>query len=91
MDFSVQQVKTLKSVVKEVVGQVVEQEVVDRLRLTSELIRQDIQASEHRVMAYIDDKVDEVIQAVSNTIDTRIQPQLDTHDRRLTTLEPKMT
>jgi NAD+--asparagine ADP-ribosyltransferase len=65
------------------------QAIKDEGRSTRDFVRQEINASEHRMKEYVDEKTDVVLVALSHTLDTDIQPQIDKHDQRLTKLEAK--
>ncbi|MEK7183247.1 MAG: hypothetical protein AAB776_01290 [Patescibacteria group bacterium] len=84
-DFSKEQIKTLQTVV----GQVVD----DKIRLNNDLLFQEMRASEHRVKTELRKEIkqakDETIEAVSEMLDAGIVPQLDSHEQRLTKLETK--
>ncbi|HRH32367.1 MAG TPA: hypothetical protein PLK06_03510 [bacterium] len=86
MDFSKEQIKTLQAVV----GQVVD----NRIRLSNDILLQEIKALEHRVKSELRQEIkqakDETIEAVSEMLDSGIVPRLDHHEQRLTKLEVKI-
>ncbi len=73
-DFSEQQIKTLKTVVTQIVK--------DESRETRDFVRQEIQAAEKRIIKNISEQVGEII-------DGSIVPQLEDQEQRLTELETK--
>ncbi len=73
-DFSEQQIKTLKTVVTQIVK--------DESRETRDFVRQEIQAAEKRIIRNISEQVGEII-------DGSIVPQLEDQEQRLTELETK--
>ena len=77
-DFTPQQIKTLTSVVTQIVK--------DESRQTQDLMRQEMKAMEHRVDAKADKNKEKIIAF----IDERILPQIDSLDQRLTKLETKI-
>ena len=77
-DFSEQQIKTLT--------QLMERVAADEGRATRDFVK----ASEERVKAYVDDKTEVVLEALADTVDSNLQPQLNKHDQRLTKLETKI-
>jgi hypothetical protein len=85
MDFSKEQIKTLQTVV----GQVVD----DKIRINNDILIQEIRASEYRIEKKFDQKLkvqkDEILEAVGDMLGGSIVPQLDNHEQRLTKLEAK--
>ncbi len=73
-DFSEQQIKTLKTVVTQIVK--------DESRETRDFVRQEIQAAEKRIIKNISEQVGQII-------DGSIVPQLEDQEQRLTELETK--
>ncbi|MEK7183451.1 MAG: hypothetical protein AAB776_02325 [Patescibacteria group bacterium] len=65
------------------------QAIADEGRSSRDFTKQEIQASEHRLKAYVDEKTDVVLSALSHTIDNEIQPKFEDHEQRLTKLETK--
>jgi hypothetical protein len=84
-DFSEQQIKTLKTVV----GQVVK----DEIRINNDILRQEIQASEHRIKTELRKEIQQVkqdvVESVAELLDTSLLPQIDDHETRITKLEAK--
>ncbi len=85
MDFSKEQIKTLQTVI----GQV----VYDKIRLNNDILLQEIRASEHRVKTELRQEIKttekRILDGVGEMIDDSIVPQLDDHEQRLTKLEAK--
>jgi uncharacterized coiled-coil protein SlyX len=77
-DFTPQQIKTLTSVVSQIVK--------DEGRQNQDLMRQEMKALEHRLDAKSEKNKEEII----NFIDERILPQIESLDQRLTKLETKI-
>ncbi len=85
MDFSREQIKTLQTVV----GQVVD----DKIRINNDILIQEMKALENRIETKFDQKLkiqkDDIIEAVGDMLGGSIVPQLDNHEQRLIKLEAK--
>ncbi len=85
MDFSEQQIKTLKSVVTSVVTQIVK----DESRETRDLLRQEMRTIEIKFDQKLEETKKEILEGVAEMLDSSIVPQLDDHEQRLTRLEAR--
>lgn len=76
MNLNAEDLKAIKSIVSETVD--------DKLRIQSDLLRQETRASEHRIKT-------EIIAGVTDFIDDNLLPNIQDHEDRLIKLESKET
>ncbi len=76
MDFSEQQIKSLKTVV----GQVVD----NKIRLNNDLIFQEMKAMENRLEGKIDEKIkaseERILHGVAQMVEDNVVPQIEDHE-----------
>lgn len=68
----------------------VSQMISDNNQIIVDLLRQDIKASENRVVHRMDAVRDEIIAGFADTLDSAVLPQVDSLDRRVTRIEKRL-
>lgn len=63
---------------------IIRQEVADQNRITADFLQQNMRADIQRI---VDGAKAEILNAVGQSIDDGILPQIDDHEQRITTLE----